>query len=105
MEFILQNGLYFLVVAVMVAMMFRRGGGGCCGGHEHGNHKQQEPGNYGDDSQEGKYFKATALATEYAIDPVCGMRVNTSTGIRHTVNGTTYYFCSESCRRSFLKNN
>lgn len=36
-----------------------------------------------------------------AIDPVCGMEVDTSTGFRAEYSGTTYYFCSEGCRRKF----
>lgn len=37
-------------------------------------------------------------------DPVCGMeqRVGDGTG-RATYQGTTYYFCSDGCRRSFRK--
>ncbi len=39
---------------------------------------------------------------EIAIDPVCGMEVETS-GARHAAehNGTTYYFCCAGCKRSF----
>jgi len=37
-----------------------------------------------------------------ATDPVCGMFVEESPGALHaTVRGTTYYFCSESCLRTF----
>ena len=39
-----------------------------------------------------------------AIDPVCGMKVDTETAqnkLEH--EGTTYYFCSDSCRAKFAK--
>jgi Cu(I)/Ag(I) efflux system membrane fusion protein len=37
-------------------------------------------------------------------DPVCGMRIEPSAAHSHVVyEGVTYYFCSESCRRSFDK--
>src|ERR1022692_3754628 len=37
-------------------------------------------------------------------DPVCGMQVDTSKPVRHqaTHNGTTYTFCSESCKSKFV---
>jgi multidrug efflux pump subunit AcrA (membrane-fusion protein) len=39
-----------------------------------------------------------------ARDPVCGMQVDSSHPARHqaTHNGTTYTFCSESCKSKFL---
>ena len=38
------------------------------------------------------------------VDPVCGMAVDpVSTGIITTINGDTYYFCAEGCRKSFEK--
>jgi len=39
-----------------------------------------------------------------AKDPVCGMYVDEKTSrLRADVHGRTYYFCSESCLRTFLK--
>ena len=39
-----------------------------------------------------------------AIDPVCGMEVETATAQWKTdYNGTTYYFCGPGCKRSFEK--
>ena len=39
-----------------------------------------------------------------AIDPVCGMEVNTDTAQWKTdYNGQSYYFCSPGCKRSFEK--
>jgi Cu+-exporting ATPase len=44
-------------------------------------------------------------ATTYkqnSIDPVCGMSVDSTTGIIASDHaGQTYYFCAESCRRAF----
>lgn len=39
-----------------------------------------------------------------AIDPVCGMTV-VKANAQHTatLDGQTYYFCSESCRASFVR--
>jgi YHS domain-containing protein len=41
-----------------------------------------------------------------AIDPVCGMEVDTSNppGGTSEYNGKTYYFCSRGCKVSFDKN-
>ena len=34
-------------------------------------------------------------------DPVCGMTVDRSRALRAEIDGTTYYFCSETCRTTF----
>ncbi|MFM8763763.1 MAG: HAD-IC family P-type ATPase, partial [Spartobacteria bacterium] len=38
-----------------------------------------------------------------AIDPVCGMEVDESTGLRGERGGEVFYFCCEHCRQKFLK--
>jgi len=39
-----------------------------------------------------------------AIDPVCGMKVDKQNPRgTHEYEGTTYYFCSPGCERSFEK--
>ena len=38
-------------------------------------------------------------------DPVCGMSIiSKSTALMATVGGQKYYFCTESCRKSFVEN-
>ena len=37
-----------------------------------------------------------------AIDPICGMTVDESTGLRAERDGKTVFFCSDYCRRKFL---
>lgn len=37
-----------------------------------------------------------------AIDPVCGMTVDTTTTIHAERDGKTFYFCGEHCREKFL---
>lgn len=96
MEFLVQNGLYFIIIGAMGYMMFK--GGGCCGGgHSHSDESHVHPGQTGngriDSNQVGM-----------VIDPVCGMYVNPETATKQNLNGTTYYFCSESCRKSFIEN-
>ena len=45
----------------------------------------------------------TAKNKKTVIDPVCGMDVvPTMTEIKTTINGDTYYFCAEGCRKSFI---
>ena len=44
-----------------------------------------------------------APAPGAAVDPVCGMTVETSTPLRAEHLGTTYYFCAEGCRRKFVR--
>ena len=38
-----------------------------------------------------------------AIDPVCGMEVEESTGLRGERGGEVFYFCCDHCRQKFLK--
>jgi Cu+-exporting ATPase len=40
-----------------------------------------------------------------AIDPICGMKVDTATAISLTVGGETYYFCAPGCRKRFAREN
>ncbi len=46
---------------------------------------------------------AAVPTSEVAIDPVCHMEVERTSPLRAAHAGTTYYFCSESCRRKFSK--
>jgi xanthine dehydrogenase accessory factor len=47
---------------------------------------------------------ADAPQVAEAIDPICGMTVAiTPTALSAIHEGTTFYFCAESCRRRFLK--
>jgi P-type Cu+ transporter len=36
-----------------------------------------------------------------AVCPVCEMTVDSATSPRREYEGTTYYFCNESCARAF----
>lgn len=57
----------------------------------------------GSESKPIKETSETATITE-AIDPVCGMSVNTATAEHHfEFQGTTYYFCCGGCEHSFAK--
>ncbi|MFH1854548.1 MAG: permease [Candidatus Omnitrophota bacterium] len=40
-----------------------------------------------------------------AKDPICGMDVNESTGIKLVKGGTAYYFCGKHCSEKFAKEN
>src|SRR5262249_9787041 len=41
-------------------------------------------------------------ANSMAIDPICGMTVDESTGRHAERDGQMFYFCSEHCRQRFL---
>ncbi|MBI5001737.1 MAG: heavy metal translocating P-type ATPase [Euryarchaeota archaeon] len=46
--------------------------------------------------------KEEAVADKHAaIDPVCGMRVDKRSAITRVIGGRSYYFCTESCARTF----
>lgn len=40
--------------------------------------------------------------TTCAVDPICGMSVDRTTGLSAVKDGQTYYFCSEHCRKKFV---
>jgi xanthine dehydrogenase accessory factor len=42
-------------------------------------------------------------AAPVAIDPVCHMEVETTSPLHAAHAGTTYYFCSDACRRKFVR--
>lgn len=113
MEFLAENWLYFVSAGLMALIMFKGGGccgghsraahshggdskgGGCCGGGQHGNHGSEEHGH--------KINQQYNDGLDTAIDPICGMSVNTETAIKQKIDGKTYYFCSEHCRAKFVK--
>jgi YHS domain-containing protein/copper chaperone CopZ len=46
--------------------------------------------------------KEDEVSDEYmAIDPVCGMKVDKRKAISRKIGGRTYYFCMESCAKTF----
>lgn len=94
MEFLASNWIYFIFAVLMIFMMTK--GGGCCGGHSGDNNNSH---NHGHDELNNRPMNEL----ETVKDPVCGMYVNPDTAIRETIDGKTYYFCSESCRKQFVK--
>ena len=38
-----------------------------------------------------------------SIDPVCGIEMDKDLGVDYIYKGNTYYFCSEGCKRIFVK--
>jgi len=107
MEFILNNWIYILFAGLMVFMMVK--GGGCCGGHSHETHSASGHSHGGgccsggsEHNHNGEYSQQTNQLNAVK-DPICGMTVNTDTAIKQTINGQTYYFCSESCRKEFIR--
>ena len=63
-------------------------------------------GNFLIDSESRLQLAAASAAPAGATDPVCGMKVDPSKPARYQAvyNGTTYSFCSESCKTKFLAN-
>ena len=86
----LGNVLYFVILAGLFFVMMRYG----CGAHVmgHGHHHG------GTDSHDNKLGWTPP---DRAVDPVCGMTVQT-TGAKSAVHdGHVYYFCSQDCRAKF----
>jgi len=44
---------------------------------------------------------ATSAPVEKARDYVCGMMIPKAAAIKHTYEGTDYYFCAEACLEKF----
>lgn len=41
------------------------------------------------------------MSQEKVVDPVCGMTVDPGTAEISTVQGASYYFCCDRCKRTF----
>jgi Cu+-exporting ATPase len=48
-----------------------------------------------------KETSSQVIPEEMAKDPVCGMVIPKSRSIKRVINGREYYFCSESCMKTF----
>ncbi|MDP1702700.1 MAG: heavy metal translocating P-type ATPase [Aestuariivirga sp.] len=67
-------------------------------GHNHGDHK-----GHGSHHEHPNDTMAHSTRTATAIDPVCGMTVDTASA-KHKADhkGHTYYFCSAGCKAKFV---
>ena len=82
----LQNIVYFLVWAGLIFLMMRFGCGAHIMGHGHGR---------------GTHSDESWTPPDKAVDPVCGMTIQTGTAKSTVDNGHVYYFCSPECRAKF----
>lgn len=82
----LKSLLWLLIWGVLFFVTMRYGCGAHIGGHRHGGH--------------GRRDRPDAGAA--AKDPVCGMTLEAQSAAAVAVHrGSTYYFCSTSCRDKF----
>jgi YHS domain-containing protein len=90
----LGNILYYLLLAAMFFLMMRFGCGAHMMGHGH-RHGTNNPDDRAGDSD------VRWIAPERAVDPVCGMTVQTAGAKSAIHDGHVYYFCSQECRAKF----
>lgn len=89
----LDNILYFLLWAGLFFVMMRFG----CGAHIMGHgHHHGETGS--DDLGDGNL---RWVPPDQAVDPVCGMTVQTAGAKSAVYGGHVYYFCSRDFREKF----
>jgi YHS domain-containing protein len=86
--------VYFLIWAGAFFLMMRFGCGAHIMGHGHSGKHANEPHSTSDAAP-----MSSAPAT--AIDPVCGMNVQTATAKNAVAKGQVNYFCSAECRDKF----
>lgn len=84
------NILYFLVWAVLIFFMMRFG----CGAHVMGHGR-------GHGTSSPEHGAGGSAALTQAVDPVCGMTVETATAKSAMLGDRPYYFCSTNCRTKF----
>lgn len=60
-----------------------------------------DPGVYLDGGEAGAMPVEAEAGPNTAVDPICGMLVDKDTSIKRVINGQEYYFCMESCARTF----
>jgi YHS domain-containing protein len=90
---LLENVLYFVILAGLFSVMMRYG----CGAHimGHGDHH----GGPGSNDHGGGNLRW--VAPDRAVDPVCGTTVQTAAAKSVVYDGHVYYFCSQDCRAKF----
>jgi len=84
--------LYFLVLAGLFFVMMRFGCGSHIMGHGH---------SHGARSDDGPRGNLRWVPPDKAVDPVCGMNVQTAGAKSAVHDGQVYYFCSQNCREKF----
>lgn len=90
----MQTLLYFAIWGVLIFLIMRFG----CGSHVmgHRGHTRSRT----DDESKSAGIRGTE--TDKAVDPVCGMIVIPKDAESAVHAGTTYYFCSPTCREKFV---
>jgi len=88
------NILYFLLLAGLFVVMMRVGCGAHIMGHGH-RHGATGSNDHGGDSN------ARWVPPDRAVDPVCGMTVQTAGAKSAVHDGHVYYFCAQDCRAKF----
>ncbi len=84
--------IFFLIIGVVFLLMMRGGCGSHAMGHRHGRHG---PSHRHDDDD------VRIDPPKSAIDPVCGMTVETTKAKSSMHAGTAHFFCSPQCRDKF----
>lgn len=54
-------------------------------------------------SKKERRFQSPKVIEEMKKDPVCGTYIPENQAIKYRRNNTTYYFCSEECKRKFYE--
>ena len=89
----MDNLVWFLIYAGLFFIMMRYG----CGAHMAHGHA----GHKGHDGQGHDHDNNMDALTVVAIDPVCGMHVDSDKGYSKMHEGTLYRFCSRDCLDKF----
>ena len=90
---LLQNILYFAIWAAFIFLMMRYGCGANIMGHGH-HHDWTGSNDHGDGN-------VRWVPPDRAVDPVCGVTVQTAGAKSAVHDGHVYYFCSQDCRAKF----
>lgn len=93
----LGNILYFLLLAGLFFFMMRFG----CGAHVMGHGHQHGATDSNDRPGDSKLH---SVPPDRAIDPICGMTIETAGAKSAVYGGQAYYFCSQDCRQKFESN-
>ena len=92
----MQTLIYFLIWGAFFFVMMRFGCGAHVMGHGHGHRRSGE-------TPEAMPLTVGAgpAAPAKAVDPVCGMTIETASARTAIHDGRVYYFCSQNCRDKF----
>ena len=93
----MQVAVYLLIWGALIFFMMRFG----CGAHVAGHGHAHTPDGSKSEAEAVAGGTARVISPARAVDPVCGMTIETAAAKSSVYDGHVHYFCSQNCREKF----